>query len=136
VPKLTALGLSVLLATAVHVDWHFARPTHHRLSLGWPYHWALTALVFGLVAWMIGRRWPESRWHLGLAVFVGAVVLGQLIEPAAEVALDYHRLGYPAEPERWIAFAQTMAAAVPTYLAGIWLSGRPASMRLSSRGDR
>jgi hypothetical protein len=132
VRKLTALGLSVLLATAVHLDWHFARPTHHRLSLGWSYHWVPTALVFGLVAWLIARRWPESRWHLGLGVFLGAVVLGQLIEPAAEIALDYHRLGYPDAPERWIAFAQTMAVAAPMYLAAMWLFGR----RGVSRPDR
>ncbi len=74
-PKLPAVVLSVLLATALHVDWHLARPTHHRLSLGWSYHWLATALVFGLAGWLIARAWPASRWRLGAVVFVAAAML-------------------------------------------------------------
>jgi hypothetical protein len=132
VPTLTALGLSALLAAAIHVDWHLARPAHHRLSLAWPYHWAATALVFGLVAWFIARRWPASRWHLGVMVFVGAAVGGQLIEPGLEVAFHDHRFGYAGEPARWTAFAQAMAAAVPAYFAALWRCARPASVLRAS----
>ena len=46
----TAVILSVVLAAALHVDWHLARPLHHRLSLDWSHHWLITAAVFTIVA--------------------------------------------------------------------------------------
>jgi hypothetical protein len=38
------------LATAVHVDWHVARPAVHHLGVGWRWHWLLTVPVFSLSA--------------------------------------------------------------------------------------
>jgi hypothetical protein len=43
---LVALGV----ATAVHLDWHVARPAVHHLSMGWTLHWLLAIPVFALTA--------------------------------------------------------------------------------------
>jgi hypothetical protein len=124
-PKVPALVLSVVLATMLHADWHLARPMHHRLSLDWPYHWLATALVFAIVGWLIARRWPSRRWTLGLAVFAGAVVLAQGIEPLLEVLLYQRRLGYPNEPARWVAFGEAIVVAAPLYFGALLLCARP-----------
>jgi hypothetical protein len=125
--KLPALALSVVLATMLHIDWHLARPMHHRLSLDWRYHWLATALVFAIVGWIIARHWPSHRWTLGLTVFVAAVILAQGIEPILEVLLYQQRLGYPDEPARWVAFGQSMAVAAPLYFGALLLCARPAT---------
>lgn len=72
------------LATAIHLDWHVARPGHH-LSLGWPAHWLLSIPVFALLAWYVHRAWPDhplspSVLMIGLAGFLAAVV-----EPVWEI---------------------------------------------------
>src|SRR5687767_624359 len=123
-PKHAAVILSLLLATALHVDWHLARPAHHRLSLDWSHHWAATAAVFALVACYIARRWPTYRWRLGVVVFIGAVVIAQVIEPMLEVLIYDGRFGYEGEPARWAAFGRAIGAATPAYFAALWLCAR------------
>jgi hypothetical protein len=111
----------------LHVDWHLARPEHHRLSLGWPYHWIVTAIVFGVVGWGIARMWPTARWRLGVVVFTMAVLLAQGVEPLLEVAFFQGRLGYPSDPGRWQAFGRAIAAATPAFWGAIWLGANRAS---------
>ena len=108
----------------LHVDWHLARPLHHRLSLAWDNHWALTAAVFGVVGCVIAQRWPAMRWKMGAAVFIAAVLIAQGLEPMLEVLLYHNRLGYPDEPERWAVFWRTMIAATPVFLLTVWLCAR------------
>lgn len=110
----------VALAAAVHVDWHFARPSHHRLSLGWEQHWLFAALAFGLIGWAVARTWPDQAWRHGAAIATLALVLAQGIEPMAEVALYLHRVGYPDEPARWTAFFVCLAAGLPAYWLALW----------------
>jgi hypothetical protein len=114
--------ISLALATALHVDWHLARPAHHRLSLAWPYHWVATALVFCAAGWWIGRR--AYGWRVASLVFVAAVVVAQGIEPVLEVLMYEGRLGYPDEPARWAAFGRAIVAATPAYFGCVWLCGR------------
>lgn len=125
-PRLPALLLSVVLAALLHLDWHLARPAHHRLSLAWSEHWLATAACFAIAGWMIARTWPADRWRLGALVYVSAVILAQGIEPVLEVLFYEGRLGYPNEPERWAAFGRTMAAATPMYWGALWLGARRA----------
>lgn len=113
-------ALIVLLAGAIHLDWHFARPAHHRLSLGWGQHWLFAATAFALVGWVVARTWPEDVWRRGTVIVALAVVLAQGLEPMGEVALAQHRLGYPDDPARWTAFLVCLAAGVPAYLAALW----------------
>jgi hypothetical protein len=112
--------LIALLATAIHVDWHLARPTHHQWSLGWTQHWIFAALVFGIIGWMIARIWPERPVRVALRVVGLAVLLAQGIEPVLEVALYQHRFGFPNEPERWVVFAICLAAGLPVPGAALW----------------
>jgi hypothetical protein len=122
--RFPAVLLSVVLGAAIHLDWHLARPHHHRLSLEWPYHWAATAAIFGVVGWVVARSYSNRRWRVGLAVLVAGVFIGQLLEPVLESVFYDGGFGYDVEPERWTAFCQAMAAAVPTYLAALWLGAR------------
>jgi hypothetical protein len=112
--------LVLVLAAAVHVDWHFARSTHHRLSLGWDQHWLFSAIAFGLVGWVVARTWPEHAWRRGAMIAMLALLLAQGIEPMAEVALYLHRIGYPDEPARWTAFFVCTAVGLPAYCLALW----------------
>ena len=114
------LALVFALAGAVHLDWHFARSTHHRLSLGWDQHWLFAALAFGLVGWVVARTWPEQAWRRGGVIATLALLLAQGIEPMAEVAFNLHRIGYPDEPARWTAFFVCVAAGLPAYCLALW----------------
>jgi hypothetical protein len=100
--------VSLALATAIHLDFHAARPRTHHLSLGLPWHWLLALPIFGLVAWFVARTWPEqlaraSFWIVGSAVFVGGVV-----EPAWEYFLD-------DAPFEW-AFGRTRTVALIAFV--------------------
>ena len=71
--------LVLILATLVHVDWHFARPLHHRLSLGWSAHWLFAIGFFGLAGWYIARRWSSApwkaaAWNVGLTLLAARVL--------------------------------------------------------------
>jgi FtsH-binding integral membrane protein len=118
--RLVFAALVIALAAAVHVDWHLARPSHHRLSLGWDQHWLFAALVFGLAGWIVARTWPEQTWRPGAVIVTLALILAQGIEPMAEVALYLHRLGYPDEPARWAAFFVCVAIGLPVYCLAVW----------------
>ena len=131
-PRVPACVLSIVLAGVLHLDWHLARPAHHRLSLDWSGHWLATGGLFAIVACVIARTWPETRWKLGGTVFVAAVILAQVVEPLLEVLLYEGRVGYAVEPERWAAFGRALAAASLAYWASIWLCApRPAELRTS-----
>ena len=127
-PLKPTMILSLVLAIVLHVDWHLARPEHHRLSLGWPHHWIATAVVFALVGCLIARRWPEHRWRMGLVVVALAVVLAQLVEPLLEVLAYEGRFGYDVEPERWAAFWRAIGAGVPALALGLLCARRPRSI--------
>ena len=118
-------SLVLALAAAVHVDWHLARPAHHRLSLAWPQHWLFAAAAFAAVGWAIARGWPEAPARAAACVVTLAVLLAQGVEPVLEVALYRHRLGYPAEPGRWAAFGLCVAAGLPALAVALWLCRPP-----------
>jgi len=85
--RLRPLGATVaaiLLATAIHVDWHFARPAHHRLSLDLSWHWLMAIPVFALAAYYVARRNPP-RLFAASALLIGlATLIGAVLEPAYE----------------------------------------------------
>jgi hypothetical protein len=108
---LISIPVIAALAVLVHLDWHVARPTHHRLSLGWEAHWTLCLAGFALAGWYLARRSPRAPWlaaslNAGLALFIG-----QIVEPLLEAAFYDGRLAFEVEPERWLAFGQCLAAA-------------------------
>jgi hypothetical protein len=76
--------MSLLLAVVIHTDWHFARPEHHRLSLGLSWHWVLAAPVFAVVAWYVARTWRGRVLGASVWIVGGAVLLAGVLEPAFE----------------------------------------------------
>lgn len=130
-PRRPTVILSLLLATALHVDWHLARPEHHRLSLEWSHHWIATAAVFLIAGCVIARLWPEHRWRMSAAVFLSAVILAQFVEPTLEVLVYEGRLGYAGEPARWVAFWKSISAGALALALGLLCARRPLSLRAS-----
>lgn len=121
--------LSVLLAVALHVDWHLARPLHHRLSLEWSHHWLATAGVFLIVGCIIARNWPEHRWRMAATVVAASAVLAQLVEPVLEALIYDGRLVFDVEPLRWIAFFKSISAGAVAMIIGLLCARRPVSLR-------
>ena len=118
-PRTPTVILSLLLAIVLHIDWHLARPLHHRLSLEWSHHWIGTAAVFLIVGCVIARRWPEHAWRMAITVFLAAAVLAQLVEPTLEVLFYEGRLGYDGEPARWVAFWKAISAGAVALVLGL-----------------
>ena len=122
--RLISWPLVLILAALVHVDWHFARPLHHRLSLGWSTHWLFAAAFFAVAGWYIARKWPgapwrAAAWNVGLALFVA-----QIVEPVLEEPFYEHRFGFPVVPERWMAFWECVGAGIPSLAIVMWLTRR------------
>jgi hypothetical protein len=124
-------SLALAVAVVIHVDWHFARPTHHRLSLAWEQHWLFAAGAFALIGWTVARVWPSQVWRRGGVIAALGIIGAQVIEPIGEVVLYQHHLGYASEPARWAAFFTCLAAGLPAYGLALWLcrpgrvTGRP-----------
>jgi hypothetical protein len=123
--------LVLLLATAIHADWHAARPLHHhaRLSFGLPQHWLLAVPVFAVAAVWIQRRWPARLLAASVANLGLAVIAAQLLEPLGEQAWYFHRFALGVEPARWSAFLEFMAAGLVTYALTLAALRRGAASR-------
>jgi hypothetical protein len=119
--RLQYAGLVLALTAVIHVDWHLARPAHHRLSLGWPNHWIFAVAAFALAGCLIARGWPHAPGRAALGIVGLAVLLGQGLEPVLEVLVYDGRLGYPNDPGRWGAFALCLAAGLPALVATLVL---------------
>jgi hypothetical protein len=115
----------------VHIDWHFARPVHHRLSLGWSTHWLFAIAFFAVAGWYIGRRWPTARWKAAAWNVGLALLIGQGLEPVLEAAFYGGRLGYPVDGERWTVFWECVAAGLPALAIATWRVNSPSA---ASRG--
>jgi hypothetical protein len=109
--------VSLALASAIHLDWHAARPTVHHLSLGLSWHWLLAIPAFGLVAWYVVRAWPEQVVRASLWVVGGAVVLAGLVEPAWEYFFEDATLEWAFGSTRTIALVAFVATGLVAYVA-------------------
>lgn len=116
--------LALWLALVVHVDWHLARPAHHRLSLAWSQHWLFAAVGFALAGWLIAVRWPDRPWRAAAAIVGWGLFIAQGLEPVLEVLSYEGRFGYPADPGRWAAFGTCVAAGIPALVAALMASRR------------
>ena len=100
--SLRSLPLALLLGLFIHLDWHLARHGHDGRSLGWDAHWLLAVPIFAFAAWRIARRWPppDNPWRpAALSVALG-ILLGQVIEPLAEIIHYQATLAEELEPAR------------------------------------
>ena len=114
--KFAAVLVGFVLATAIHTDWHFARPAHHRLSLGLPWHWLLAAPVFGLVAWYVTRKWPAQIFRASVCIVGGAVLLAGVVEPAWEYFVGDATIDWAFGPARTLALVAFVATGVVAYI--------------------
>jgi uncharacterized membrane protein HdeD (DUF308 family) len=119
--------VTIALTTAIHLDWHAARPAHHDLSLGLPWHWLLAIPTFALVAWYVARAWPGRMVVASVAIIGIASILGGGVEPVWELWVE----GAPSEwafgALRNAAFATFLAAGVVTQAAVLGGLRRPGS---------
>ena len=116
-PRSAAILAAVLLAGAIHVDWHLARPEHHaRLSGGFSQHWLLAVPVFGILAAIISTSPATRRWRNGALWIGGGALLGQIVEPLGEVLIYRLPWGQLVVGIRWTAFAEFMAGGMLTFL--------------------
>ena len=107
--RLRPLGASIavlLLASAIHTDWHFARPAHHRLSLDLSWHWLLAIPVFVLAAYYVAKKNPP-RLLAVCALLIGlATLIGAVLEPAFEFCFGGSTWDWAFGPDRtWAAVA-------------------------------
>jgi hypothetical protein len=127
--RLSASIVTLLLATAIHTDWHFARPVHHRLSLGIAWHWLLAIPAFALAAWYVARVWPLHLVRASLVVITGAVVIAGVLEPAFEYFVGGALFEWTFGAERTSALAVFVATGVATYLLVMVVHLRRRSIR-------
>jgi hypothetical protein len=119
------IGLVILsLATAMHLDWHAARPVVHHLSLGWRWHWLLAIPVFALTGWYVSRVWPQRSLGPSLAIIGTASLLAAVVEPAWEHWVDGASLEWTFGRLRVAAFAAFLATGVITHAVFVWFARR------------
>jgi hypothetical protein len=123
--RLINAGLvTVALASAIHLDWHVARPAVHHLSLGWRWHWVLAIPVFALTAWYVRRAWPGRRLAASLTIVGIASVLAAVVEPAWEYWIDGASFEWAFGRTRLAAFGAFLGAGAITHAALVVLTGR------------
>jgi hypothetical protein len=107
--------VTLALASAMHLDWHVARPAVHHLSLGWRWHWLLAIPVFALTAWYVARAWPTRAMGKSIAIILAASVIAGIIEPAWEYWIDGATFEWTFSALRLTPFAAFIAAGLVTY---------------------
>lgn len=127
--RLFSWPLILLLAAAIHFDWHVARPHHFRLSLGWSHHWVLAIPVFGAAAWFVTAGWPTAVWRASAINLGAAAVVGQVIEPLGEVVYSRLPVMHVLKGTRWVTFAEFASAGLATYAVGVLLALRASALR-------
>jgi hypothetical protein len=105
------------LATAMHLDWHAARPAEHHLSLGWTWHWLLAVPVCALTAWYVARAWPRRRVAASVAIFGTASILAAVVEPLWEYLVDGATLEWTFGRMRLVALAAFLITGLITHAA-------------------
>ena len=121
---LVALGV----ASAIHLDWHFARPAHHQLSLGFEQHWLFAIPIFLLTGWYVCRAWPHQEAKASAAIIGGAIVLAQVVEPLWELVIDGASFEWAFGAPRQTAFAAFTGVGIVVHMVTVLvLRRRPAA---------
>jgi len=118
----SVLSAALFLGASIHLDWHLARHEHDGRSLGWDAHWLVAIPIFALAAWYLARRWPppDNPWRpAALSVALG-ILLGQVIEPLAEIIHYHATLADELEPARLTAFALFTVTGLVTMGLTLW----------------
>src|SRR5687767_8217142 len=123
-PLINAALVTLALATAMHLDWHAARPVEHHLSLGWRWHWLLAVPSFALTAWYVQRAWPGRLLGASFTILGTASLLAAGVEPAWEYWVDGASLEWTFGRLRLAAFAAFLATGLVAYAAVMALARR------------
>ena len=121
-----SIWLALLIAVAIHVDWHIGRGHHFRLSGGTPYHWLIAIPTFVCVAWIVGRHWSHAVHTAGMRTIVVGVLAGQIVEPFGELLFYRNPAAVVWGSSRWPIFAEFLAAGLLTYVIVLPFVWRPA----------
>jgi hypothetical protein len=109
--------VTIALASLMHLDWHFARPVHHQLSLGLSQHWLLAIPVFALLAWYVSRVWSVRPFFAGIVIIGIAAFLAQVAEPLEEMFVGDATLEWAFGAPRLIAFAAFTGVGIVVFSA-------------------
>jgi hypothetical protein len=120
----------VALASAMHLDWHIARPATHHLSLGWRFHWVLALPVFALTAWFVLRTAPQRLGGTSIAIIGAAAVLAAIVEPAWEYWIDGATFEWTFGWMRLAPFITFLIAGVVTHVVVIVAARRLVTRRV------
>jgi hypothetical protein len=121
----SAVFVALGLAVAIHTDWHFARPAHHRLSLGLSWHWLLAVPVFALAAAYVSRMWSTQPGRASVAILGAAVLAAGILEPLWEYALGGATFEWAFGAQRMIALMSFVEMGLVAYVATLaWLRRR------------
>lgn len=116
-PGAARILAAFLLAFAVHIDWHLARPGHHsELSGQLAQHWLFAVPVFALLALYLSRQPVAVRWRESARVILVGLFLGQVVEPLSELLTDDAPWSWAFGGVRWTAFGEFVGAGLVTYL--------------------
>jgi hypothetical protein len=107
---------------AIHTDWHFARPAHHRLSLELSWHWLLAIPVFAFAAAYVARTWAKQPWRSSVAIIGTAVVIAGILEPLWEYVIGGASFDWAFGAQRNIALLSFIGTGVVVYAVTLaWL---------------
>lgn len=118
---ITAALVTLGLATAMHLDWHVARPTVHHLSLGWDWHWVIAVPVFALTAWYVVRAWPDAVLGASVAILGTASLLAAVVEPAWEYGTGAS-FEWAFGRARVAGFGAFLVTGIITHATVVWLA--------------
>ena len=121
---LNAALCTIGLATAMHLDWHVARPVVHEHSLGLSWHWLLAIPVFAVIAWCVHRAWPTQALFASAIIIGIASLLAAIVEPAWEVWVGGATREWAFGRERLVAFGAFLATGLLTQAAVLALARR------------
>lgn len=122
--RLRDILVTLGLATAMHLDWHAARPAHHQISLGLSWHWLLAVPVFALGAWYVHRAWPARTLAASVGIIGIAGLLAAVAEPAWELLVDGAPWDWAFGPARLAAFGTFLAMGVLTHVVFLAVARR------------
>jgi len=121
-----SIPVALLLAVAIHVDWHLARH-HGRLSGAWPYHWVVAVPIFAAAGWFLATRSADRLLMVGLSTVALAAFLAQVLEPLGEYVLYDWPLRQGFGPERLRAFGLFLGVGLVSCAAAMLAAGRRAA---------
>jgi hypothetical protein len=108
--------VTIALATAMHLDWHAARPAMHHLSLGWRFHWLLAVPAFALTAWFVRQTAPRRLVAASVGIIGVASVLAGIVEPAWEYWIDGATFEWTFGLMRLVPFVAFLAVGIATHI--------------------